>query len=185
MGLAFVPSGSFKHKSRPTGSQQDLRQIWILLLYPLLSAFHNQMGNSMLRRFILITFFCFTSSLAAHAQVKAGLFANYTELRTALDAALTKADITTALRRFDAGVTSEGQTIDVQRQFDRLFPNGLPNTALVRRETYGGGISRELLVYWNDTKYLWASVLIHDRGSEVVSIEFSVNTDYDTIAGQF
>jgi len=138
--------------------------------------------------FLRITLaFIFALSLASSttAQVKAGIFTDYTELRSALDDALTKADITTALRRFDSGVTSEGQTIDVQRKFDELFPNGLPNKALVRRDEYGGGISRELLVYWIGTKYLWASVLIHDRGSNVVSIEFSVNTDYDKIAGQF
>ncbi len=139
----------------------------------------------MLYRIILIAFFAISGAITAQAQTTAGVFSDYTELRTALDSTLTKADITSALRRFDAGVTSEGQTIDVQRQFDKLFPNALPNTALVRRETYGGGISRELLVYWNGTKYLWASVLIHDRGSEVVAIEFSVNTDYDTIAGEF
>lgn len=139
----------------------------------------------MLPRILLIIFFTITGSLAAQAQVTAGIFKDYTELRSALDNALSKADITSALRRFDAGVTSEGQTIDVQRKFDELFPNALPNTALVRRETYGGSISRELLVYWNGTKYLWASVLIHDRGNEVVAIEFSVNTDYDTIASEF
>ncbi len=139
----------------------------------------------MLIRFILVLTFAMATAFGASAQTRAGVFTDYTELRTALDSALTKADITSALRRFDAGVTSEGQTIDVQRQFDKLFPDGLPNTALVRRETYGGGISRELLVYWNGTKYLWASVLIHDRGKEVVAIEFSVNTDYDTIAGEF
>ncbi len=139
----------------------------------------------MFARFFLIALFSISTAFSAQAESGAGIFSNYAELRSALDDSLTKADITTALRRFDAGVTSEGQTIDVQRQFDKLFPNGLPNTALVRRETYGGGISRELLVYWNGTKYLWASVLIHDRGGEVVAIEFSVNTDYDTIAGEF
>ena len=139
----------------------------------------------MLYRFTILLFIGLTTAFGANAQVKAGLFANYNELRNALDSALTRADITTTLRRFDAGVTSEGQTIDVQRKFNQLFPAGLPNTSLVRRDTFGGGISRELIVYWNDTKYLWASVLIHDRGNEVVAIEFTVNTDYDTVAGQF
>lgn len=136
-------------------------------------------------RFILALFLTITVATGTQAQTKAGVFENYAELRTALDDALTEANITRALRRFDAGVTSEGQTIDVQRKFDKLFPKGLPNTTLVRRDVYSGGIARELLVYWNGTKYLWASVLIHDRGSEVVAIEFSVNTDYDTVANEF
>ncbi len=137
-----------------------------------------------LRSFALVLF-CLTFASVAHAQTRAGIFKDYTEMRSAMDDAMTSADITTALLRFDAGVTSAGETLDVQAKFDQLFPKGLPNTALVRRDVYDNGFSRELLVYWNGTKYLWVSILLHDRRTELVAIEFSANTDYDKVAGEF
>ncbi|MEM6618362.1 MAG: hypothetical protein AAF761_09040 [Pseudomonadota bacterium] len=114
-----------------------------------------------------------------------GVFDTYEDLAEAMDSSIMAADITATLMRFDGGVTSEGEAIDVQRQFTNLFPDGLPNAALVRQVKYSGGLSRELRMYWNRTKYLWVSVLIHDQGDRVVAIEFSTNTDYDTIAGEF
>jgi hypothetical protein len=139
----------------------------------------------MVLRSLAIALFCLTFTSAAHAQTRAGYFTDYNEMRSAMDDAMISADITTALLRFDAGVTSAGETLDVQAKFAKLFPNGLPNTALVRRDVYDNDFSRELLVYWNGTKYLWVSILLHDRRTELVAIEFSANTDYDKVAGEF
>ncbi len=130
--------------------------------------------------FVILVF-----AVPVQAQTIPGIFTSYDELRTAMDDAMVKADITTALLKFDAGVTSEGQALDVQRKFDDLFPNDLPNKALMRRDVYENGFSRELLVYWNGTKYLYVSIFIHDQGDQVVAVEFSANTDYDTVAGEF
>lgn len=125
-----------------------------------------------------------TAPLAAQDFIP-GVFPSYAEMSRTMDEAMKAADITRALMRFDGGVTSAGQALDVQRQFRKLFPNGLPHTAMLRKDMYLNGFWRELRVYWHGTTYLYVSILVHDRGNEVVAIEFSTNTDYDTIAGQF
>ncbi|MCP5085766.1 MAG: hypothetical protein GY952_03030 [Rhodobacteraceae bacterium] len=139
----------------------------------------------MLLRRLLPLLFVLSTALPLQAQTLVGVFSSYDEMRSAMDDAMVKADITTALLKFDAGVTSKGQALDVQAKFNQLFPKGLPNKALIRRDVYEAGLSRELLAYWNGTKYLWVSILIHDLGEQVVAIEFSANTDYDTIASEF
>lgn len=114
-----------------------------------------------------------------------GVFASYEELSAEMDRNMMRADIASTLKRFDGGVTSEGEMIDVQRRFSQLFPNGFTHKAMVRKDEFMNGIWREMRVYWVGTRYLWVSMLIHDRGDTVVAIEFTTNTDYDTVAGQF
>lgn len=114
-----------------------------------------------------------------------GVFASYDELSTTMDKHMMRADIASTLRRFGGGANTEGEVLDVQRRFSELFPNGFTHRTMVRKDVYMNGFWRELRVYWGGTRYLWVSILVHDRGDDVVAIEFSTNTDYDTVAGQF
>lgn len=126
------------------------------------------------------------SALSADAQEQDAIFADYNAMRSEMDRLIQKRNIQDLMLRFGGADEMTIQQLDnLDAQVDRLYPDDFQNVAVIRRVTLENGFSQELLAYWTGYSYLYAYVFYHDRGDEVISINFRFNSDFATLSGLF
>ncbi|MFW2544514.1 hypothetical protein ACN2XU_17905 [Primorskyibacter sp. 2E107] len=122
----------------------------------------------------------------ATAQQGEPVFACYDDMRGVMDRLITTRQIQDLMLRFGGGdEMTESQLDALDASVERLYPQDFENVATLRRIVHENGFVEELLAYWTGYTYLYAYVFYHDRGEEVVSINFRFNSDYAKLTGLF
>ncbi|WP_371223910.1 hypothetical protein [Roseovarius sp. 2305UL8-3] len=114
------------------------------------------------------------------------VFKSYEEMRSTLDSLMMAREMEQVMRRFGASdeMTDE-QLRSLEVKVRTIFPGDFRHVDLLKRDDMGNGWARELYAYWSGLSYIYVAILMHDRGSEIVSINFKFNTDFDDIVQNF
>ncbi|WP_136443498.1 hypothetical protein [Pacificoceanicola onchidii] len=139
-----------------------------------------------MRALILALLTSFSLSAPLQAQEQQPVFDSYEDMRRVMDQLIVTRQVQELMVRFGGGdEMTVAQLNDLDATVERLYPNNFENVAVMRRLQHGGGFTQELLVYWTGLNYLYVYVFYHDRGGEVVSINFRFNSDYAKLTGLF
>lgn len=123
---------------------------------------------------------------AVSAQSNEPVFSSYEAMRTEMDRLIVTRDIQNLMLSFGGGDEMTPQQLNqLDIQVDQLFPIDFQNVAVIRKGVLEGGFHQELLAYWVGTYYIYAYVLYHDRGNDIVSINFRFNSDFSTLNSLF
>ena len=136
-------------------------------------------------RFLLVTCVFFSFSLAANAQ-EVPVFSDYDTMRAELDAMMKGREVKAALLRFGGADEMSDEDLDqLQARVRQIFPTDFKRVDLVKKDMMENGWSQELYAYSIGLNYLFATVLLHDRGDTLVAISFKFNTDFDALISNF
>lgn len=120
------------------------------------------------------------------AQTQQPVFDSYEDMRRTMDELVVTRQVQDLMVRFGGGdEMTAAELNDLDATVERLYPSNFQNVAVMRRLQYGGGFTQELIVYWTGLSYLYVYVFYHDRGSEVVSINFRFNSDFNKVNALF
>ncbi|WP_299922224.1 hypothetical protein [uncultured Pelagimonas sp.] len=123
---------------------------------------------------------------AVSAQENEPIFDTYESMRAEMDRLMVTRDIQTLMLSFGGGDEMTPQQLNqLDVQVEQLYPVDFQNVAVVRKGNLQGGFHQELLAYWTGTFYIYAYVLYHDRGSDVVSVNFRFNSDFSALNSLF
>ncbi len=114
------------------------------------------------------------------------IFQSYEDMRSTLDSLMMAREMEKVMRRFGASdeMTDE-ELSSLEARVRSIFPGDFRHVDLLKRDDMGNGWAQELYAYWSGLSYIYVAVLMHDRGSELVSINFKFNTDFDKIVENF
>ncbi len=123
---------------------------------------------------------------AVSAQNNEPIFDSYEAMRTEMDRLMVTRDIQKLMLSFGGGDEMTPQQLDqLDIQVEQLYPVDFQNVAVIRKGELQGGFHQELLAYWTGTYYIYAYVMYHDRGSDVVSVNFRFNSDFPKLNSLF
>lgn len=138
-------------------------------------------------RFLAI---CLSLFLAAAsgvlAQNRDSIFDNYADYSAFVDNHIMTRSFTPLILRLGGRDEYTKEQLDAnQRQMQGVWPNDFRNVTVFNRQDLGGGVSQEARMYWNGTAYAFFYAILHDRGTELVVINFALNTSISTIMEKF
>lgn len=126
--------------------------------------------------------------LAAQAQVaeRDSVFASPDAFRDYVGSHMMDRDFIPMIQRLGGrDEYTKEQLGQVNTQLLTAFPRDFENKAVVRVTEMDGGFRQEAYAYWTGLSYAWFYALLHDRGSDVVVIQFTVNTDASVVLDKF
>ena len=113
---------------------------------------------------------------AAAQETDRPLFADYDALRTALDGHMTNLDLQAAYTEIlPNNVLNEAQLAQAEQLARQALPDGLTDSAVLRRETFEGGFTRELIGYYTGARYLFVFLQYHARDDGVAVFTLTVS----------
>ena len=126
------------------------------------------------------------SAAPALAQQNNGRFASYDALRDEMIRLMSARDIEALLVRFGGSdeMTPE-QMGTLQSRIQELFPQDFKHADLVRQQILMNGWRKEMWVFYTGTRYLYVSVVVHEREDFTFSINFTFNSDFETVNKEF
>lgn len=135
-------------------------------------------------RYLSIAALMVCSATAAVAQEP--IFDNYITMRGEMDRLMMSRDIPDLMIKFGGADEMTKEQLDrLDAQVEQLYPNDFKYVAVIRRGSLEGGFQQELLSYWTGISYVYAYVLYHDRGDDMVAINFRFNSDFSTLNALF
>ena len=141
----------------------------------------------MLRRFLaLCLLFPFWAAAPAMAQDEDSVFADYGTYSTYVDTMLTSRQWSEFIKHMGGrDEYTEEQLTKIGGDFDRLYPNAFTSRAVFRETDLGGGMKQEARAYWGGGRYLYYYAILHDTGSTLVVLNFSMNSKIEAIMQKF
>ena len=114
------------------------------------------------------------------------VFKDYDEMRSVLDELMMSRQVVRMLNRFGGaeGMSPE-ESAQMETRMRELFPIDFKHKSVVRVDQMENGWSQEMYAYWTGLSYVWVSVLIHQRESELVVINIKFNTDFFALIDSF
>lgn len=125
-------------------------------------------------------------SPGAHAQDQEPVFADYAEMRQTLDQMMMSrriADVMIAFGGSDEMTKEELSSLEARVR--AIYSMDFEHVDMLKSDDMGNGWMQELYAYWTGLSYIYVTVLYHDRGSELVAINFKFNTDFDALIVNF
>ncbi len=114
------------------------------------------------------------------------VFKSYEEMRNTLDTLMMARELEQVMRAFGASDEMTDEELKgLEARVRSIFPFDFRHVNLLKRDDMGNGWAQELYAYWVGLSYIYVAILMHDRGSEIVSINFKFNTDFDKIIENF
>jgi len=114
------------------------------------------------------------------------IFKSYEEMRNTLDTLMMAREMEQVMRKFGASDEMTDEELkSLEARVRTIFPGDFRHVDLLKRDDMGNGWAQELYAYWGGLSYIYVAILMHDRGSEIVSINFKFNTDFDKIVENF
>lgn len=114
------------------------------------------------------------------------VFSNYEEMRKELDALMQGREIEKLMNRF--GGASDLSLEEVQaleaRMRDR-FPYDFKHADLVKVDEMQNGWRQELYAYYTGLKYVFVTVLIHEREDSLIALNIKFDIDFYRLIGSF
>jgi len=141
-----------------------------------------------MRRYLIIFIFLIQPIYAApgQAQERAGIFADYAAYAAFVDEKIMSRDFV-PLILFLGGSDefSADQLTDINANLLNAFPANFENVTIFREVGLGGGIFQEARAYWNDDNYAFFYAVLHRRGSEIVVLNFGLNSNLQRVLEMF
>lgn len=135
-------------------------------------------------RFALIP--ALIACLATPTLAQEPIFENYDAMRYEMDRLMQDRNIQELMVRFGGADEMTREQLDrLDAQVEQLYPYDFDNVAVIRRGSLENQFQQELLAYWTGIAYVYAYVLYHDRGDELVAINFRFNSDFVTLNSLF
>ncbi|PYG31891.1 hypothetical protein [Pelagimonas varians] len=126
------------------------------------------------------------TSIATSVGAQEPIFDNYISMRGEMDRLMMNRNIPELMIKFGGADEMTKEQLDrLDAQVGQLYPNDFEHVAVIRRGALEGGFQQELLSYWTGIAYVYAYVLYHDRGNEMVAINFRFNSDFTTLNSLF
>lgn len=123
---------------------------------------------------------------ATAAVAQEPIFDNYDSMRGEMDRLMMTRDMQELMIQFGGADEMTKEQLDrLDMQVEQLYPNDFGNVAVIRRGALENGFQQELLAYWSGIAYVYAYVLYHDRGDQMVAINFRFNSDFAKLNGLF
>lgn len=136
-----------------------------------------------MRRFLIACLFFWPGVLAAQDS----LFTSYEDYETYVNKHMMSRDfIPLILRMGGRDEHTQEQLAGFQRQFDGIYRRDFENTAFFKKVKLSEQFEQEARVFWvNPTTYIYYYALLHHRGTEVVVMEFLINSSPKPILDRF
>lgn len=123
---------------------------------------------------------------AAEAQIRPSVFASAGGYEEFVNRSIMSRDFVPLVRMLGGDDEyTEQQLASVNQSLLNAFPRDFENTAVIKRVELMNGFVQEARAYWTGAQYGWYYALLHDTGSELVVISFSLNTDVAVILDRF
>ena len=123
--------------------------------------------------------------MAALAQ-EDSIFQNYDDFTNYVDDHMMNRDFIPMVQRLGGrDEYTQEQLSQVNTQLLAAFPQDFPNKAIVRSVDMGAGFREEAWVYWQGLSYAWFYVLLHDRGNDLLVIQFNINSNASVVLDKF
>jgi len=123
---------------------------------------------------------------AANAQMRDSVFENYEAYSTFVDEKVISRDFKPFILALGGrDEYSPEQLEKVNGQLLNVFTKNFTGNTIFHRVDLGGGFSQEGRAYWIGENYAYYYAILHDRGDDLVVINFSLNSDISTIMAKF
>lgn len=122
----------------------------------------------------------------AYAQERDSVFTNYADYEAYIDKHIMARNFVPMVKALGGRdeYTPE-QLAQVNRQLMGAFPVNFQNKTVYRKEDLGGGLSQEGRAYWTGESYAFFYAILHDRGDDLVVLQFALNSSASVINGKF
>lgn len=123
---------------------------------------------------------------AAMAQVRDSVFASYEDYARFVDEKIMTRDFIPLIQVLGGRdeYTAE-QLAGVNAQLLSALPMDFSNVTVFRETNLGGGVRQEGRMYWTGELYAFYYAILHDRGDEIVVVNFTLNTSVTEIMSRF
>lgn len=115
-----------------------------------------------------------------------GVFKSYSDMRAKLDPLMMHRNVSEVLVLFGG---SDEMTVQELAQLDRkvrsIYLRDFKKVAQVRRKDLLNGWRQEMLAYWTGSDYIYAYILLHDRGKDLLAINFKFNSNFHELMKNF
>jgi hypothetical protein len=141
-----------------------------------------------MRRFLLglATSLCLGLPALAQDDLPESVFRDHAHMRGLLEQLMLERRIAEVMHVFGASDEMTQDELDqLQERVRAIFPEDFDQVALLKRDAMGDGWARELYVFWSGLNYIYASVIYHQRDSDLVAVHFKFNTDLDAMLADF
>ncbi|MDF1728000.1 MAG: hypothetical protein P1U53_09635 [Sulfitobacter sp.] len=120
------------------------------------------------------------------AQSQDGIFLDYEAYATYVDQSIMERDFGSMIQRLGGrDEYTKEELASTERQLLGVWPRDFSDKTVFNNLDLGGGISHEGRVYWTGTYYAYFYALLHDRGDEVVVLNFLLNSSSKPIMDRF
>ena len=120
--------------------------------------------------------------LAVPAAAQDAVFDSYDALRERMDSLIMTREIEELMIAFGgADEMTMQQLQNLDGQVENIYPQNFTNVAIIRRAAHENGWRQELLAYWVGVSYIYAYVLIHETGQNVIAVNFRFNSDFSEL----
>lgn len=123
---------------------------------------------------------------AAMAQVRDSVFASYDDYARFVDEKIMTRDFVPLVQVLGGRdeYTAE-QLAGVNAQLLNAMPVDFTSVTVFRETDLGGGVRQEARMYWTGELYAFYYAILHDRGDEIVVVNFTLNTSVTEIMSRF
>lgn len=124
--------------------------------------------------------------ITAIAQERDSVFSDYTAYERFVDDHIMKRDfIPLVLALGGRDEYSEEQLHKVNQNLMAAFPIRFVNKTKFRETHLGGGMRQEGRAYWTGESYAYFYALLHDRGKDLVVVNFHLNSSVAKVIDKF
>ncbi|MEX5728937.1 hypothetical protein Ga0609869_002290 [Rhodovulum iodosum] len=115
-----------------------------------------------------------------------GIFDDYAELRSFLRQKAAMRDFVPLIQRLGGRDEYSPEQLDaINSQFRSIYPAALTDDMRVRTRALENGFREEIIAFREREHYLWIYLLYHERGQDLVVINFSMNSNAEPILTRF
>ncbi|WGW02887.1 hypothetical protein [Tropicibacter oceani] len=123
---------------------------------------------------------------AVGAQTRDSVFDSYDAYEAYVDEKIMSRDFIPLVKTLGGrDEYTEAQLSQVNTQLMAAFPVDFENVTRFRQTDLGGGVRQEGRLYWNGESYAFYYAILHERGDQIVVLNFNLNSSISTIMAQF
>lgn len=139
-----------------------------------------------MRKFALSLCFLGLTSPALYAQQNDSVFEDYDAYAEFVDAQIMGRNFTPLILRLGGRDEYTPQELEAnQRQMETIWRRDLTHVTVFNRRDLGGGVWQEARMYWSGQSYAYFYALLHERGDQVLVINFLLNSSSKPIMDRF
>ncbi len=123
--------------------------------------------------------------LSASAQIRNSVFASYEDFTTFIDEKIKKRHFGALFQSFGGNNLSLTDIQKITTQAQKGFPVDFEEVSVMRRQELENGFVQEARAYWVGDFYAYVYVLLHQRGDELVVVNFTMNAQPGPVMALF